>query len=55
LEQHFFSQTEMALFSECTPQCAQESLTPPTLSETRFITNKLGSSRRSGIRQFLGK
>jgi|SRR5579864_523048 len=29
----------MALFSECMLQCAQKSLTPPTLSETRFFVN----------------
>jgi hypothetical protein len=29
----------MALFSECTPQCAQKHLTLPTLSETRFFNN----------------
>ena len=29
----------MALFSECSLECASKCLTPPTLSERRFITN----------------
>jgi hypothetical protein len=33
----FHIESEMALFSECTPQCAQKSLTEPTSSERRFI------------------
>ena len=33
LDGHIFNESEMALFSECTPPCARNCLTPPTLSE----------------------
>src|SRR4051812_36263666 len=32
-------ESEMALFSECSLECASKCLTPPTLSERRFIAN----------------
>jgi hypothetical protein len=31
LDRHIFNESEMALFSECMPQCARKCLTPPTL------------------------
>ena len=40
----------MALFSECTLQCAQKNLTAPTMSEKRFITNvKTGGDKRGQL------
>jgi hypothetical protein len=39
LDRHIFNESEMALFFECTLQCARKCLTPPTLLETRYFNS----------------